>query len=343
MPRFRPQALLLLVAGVSLIGFVISGLQDELHDDVNSEHGSIGNTRNPRPALQMPATSTAPRTDTHRVDSPVPDRPPSDGNSEGDSAPQLISLKARTLSVALENQPLRWVLDEISRQSGMMFDTAPEISEHRVTDAFQNLPIERGLRRLLGSWDVFFFFGGDETEPRYAWVYPKGKGTGFRPIPPEQWASTRELEEAFNDSDPQVREQALRSLAERKGKSALDLLISALDDANDRVRNGALNAAADSNLEIPPETLIRLAGSDPSPAVRLSALAAISNYVDEPSANLDIMAIAINASTDTDPEVRTLAKNLIDRLAAKPMPPQLTSPRSMHAEQTPHHPAGGRR
>ncbi len=315
MPRFKPLVLLLIISSVGLTWFVNSGPQNRLRDRSNSPDGSTGNARALLPVPQTPHPSAAPKADTDRADSlGVVGGSLLREKTENNPATPLISLKAGLLSVALEDRSLRWVLDEISRQSGMMFDTAPEISEQRVTDAFQDLPIERGLRRLLGSWDLFLFYGGDETGPQHVWVYPKGKGVALRPIPPEVWASTRELEEAFNDADPQVRTQALQALVERKGKSALELLIPALDDPNDQIRSGALNAAANSNLEIAPETLIRLVQNDPSPSVRFLALAAFSNYVEAPPADLDIMGIAINASADTDREVRALAKNLIDRL-----------------------------
>lgn len=342
MPRFKPLVLLLIISSVSLAWFVISGPQNNLPDRGNLPDGSIGNARALLPVPQIPHPSAASKADTDSGDralqltgeqlrpSAAPkadaDRPDSLGvvggsllgeKTETNPATPLISLKAGLLSVALEDRPLRWVLDEISRQSGMMFETVPEISEQRVTDAFQDLPIERGLRHLLSSWDLFFFYGGDETGPQYVWVYPKGKGVELRPIPPEVWASTLDLEEAFNDTDPQVRTQALQALVERKGKAALELLLPALDDPNDQIRSGALNAAATSNLEIAPETLIGLVQNDPSPTVRFLALAAISSYMEAPPADLDIMGIAIDASADADPEIRTLAENLIDRLEAE--------------------------
>ncbi|MGH6820485.1 MAG: HEAT repeat domain-containing protein, partial [Methylocella sp.] len=95
------------------------------------------------------------------------------------------------------------------------------------------------------------------------------------------------------------------------------MLLQALDDPDDQVRSGALNAAASSNLEIAPETLIRLVQNDPVPGVRFLALATLSNYAEAPPADLDILGIAIHASADADPEIRTLAENLIDRLEAK--------------------------
>lgn len=318
MLRFKTLLLLIIITGACLTWFAISEPQNKLRDRGNSQEGSKGNARALLPAPQTFSTSATPKADIFRG---VDGRSLSGGKTGTNPATSFVSLKAGLLSVALEDRPLRWVLDEISRQSGMMFDTGPEINEQRVTDAFQDLPIERGLRRLLGPWDLFFFYGGNETGPQYVWVYPKGIGAGLRPIPPEMWASTQELEEAFNDTDPQVRTQALQALVERKGKSALELLLLALDDPDDQVRSGALNAAANSNLEIAPEKLVSLVQNDRSPNVRFLALAAISNYVEAPPAGLDIMQIANYASADTNPEIRSLAENLIDRLEAKtPVP-----------------------
>jgi hypothetical protein len=162
-----------------------------------------------------------------------------------------------------------------------------------------------------------FFYAGDQAGPQYIWVYPQGKGVGLRPVPPEVWASTQELEVAFNDIDPEVRSKALQSLVERKGKSALNLLNMALEDSDDQVRSRALTTANNSNLEIAHDTLLSLAQNDPSPHVRFLALSLISNYVEKPPANFDILGAANYALTDTDPEVRQLASNLIDLIDAK--------------------------
>lgn len=313
MRLFKP--LVFIASTISITWFVAGSMHDSSRDNGYSPSGAAGDERTLSPIPRETHRSSSPETNKgkpSRLD--VADGSMSSEKTQNSPAAPLITLKAGLLSVTIEDRPLRWVLDEISRQSGMMFETGPEISEQRVTDSFRDLPVERGLRRLLGPWDLFVYYGGDETLPQSVWVYPKGKGAALRPIPPDLWASTRELEEAFSDTDPQVRAQALQALAERKGNAVFGLLLPALDDPNDQIRSAALNAAASSNLEIAPETLSRLAQSDPAPNVRFLALAALSNYVDASPKDLDIMGIAINASADTDREVRALAKNLIDRL-----------------------------
>ena len=134
--------------------------------------------------------------------------------------------------------------------------------------------------------------------------------------PPRGLGEHSGVEEELTDTDPEVRARALESLVGRKGKAAFELVLTALEDPDDLVRSRALNTAVDSNLDIPPETLIRLVQSDPSPPVRFSALTAISSYADAPPTDLDIMEIAIYGSGDSDPEVRALALNIIDRLDA---------------------------
>ncbi|MGH8477039.1 MAG: hypothetical protein ACRER2_14925 [Methylococcales bacterium] len=81
-------------------------------------------------------------------------------------------------------------------------------------------------------------------------------------------------------------------------------------------------------MEIAPQTLIRLLQNDPAPGVRFQAFAALSNYVEAPRADLDLIGIAIHASADADPEIRTLAQNLIDRLEAKE-PVHASTPQSV--------------
>ncbi|MGH8477040.1 MAG: hypothetical protein ACRER2_14930 [Methylococcales bacterium] len=47
------------------------------------------------------------------------------------------------------------------------------------------------------------------------------------------WASTRDLEDELNNTDPELRKQALQAPVERKGESALETLLQALDDPDD--------------------------------------------------------------------------------------------------------------
>ena len=306
MRRITHLMVFLILSGMCLMWFVFSdpqiGFLDRKHSQVLSG----------APQITHQATTRTVAASRETVGLSL-----SNGKADTSQATSPVTVKAGLLSVMLDEQPLRWVLDEISRQTGILFETGPEINEQRVTDAFQDIPIERGLRRLLRSWDLFFFYEGEQVQPQTIWVYQQGKGVGLRPVPPEVWASTQELELAFNDIDPEIRSKALQALVERKGKSASSLLNMALEDSDDQVRLGALTAANNSSLEIAPDTLIRIVQNDPSPRVRFLALSLLSNNVENPPVNLDILGIANYALDDADPEIRQLASNLINLIEAK--------------------------
>jgi hypothetical protein len=247
-----------------------------------------------------------------------PVNPPSSPPKRTEQA-SSVTVKEGRLSVRLENRSLDWILEEISREAKVAIISGAGVGRRRVSVAFQDLPLDDGLRRILKDNDAFFFYGADgkaSVSLRAVWVYPKGRGAELQPVPPETWASTRELEGHLADPDPGVRARAIEALVEREGDGARDAVLEALKDQDVHVRTQALYQTVSEDVELPTDALADLVLRDPSPDVRFLALEALA---DRPEAR----TVAETALNDASPQVRQEAQEILRGLdaAARPRPP----------------------
>lgn len=221
------------------------------------------------------------------------------------ASPQ-VSFKEGRLSLDVKDRPLDWVLDQIADAAGLAVVIDAGLDGRRVTLRARDLAVDEALRLLLREHDVFYFHAGAGKGPSAlvaVWVYRQGAGQGLEPIPPEQWASTRELERKLRDADGEVRARALATLVERRPEGARKEILRALKDEDDRVRSRALYGALTSDLELAASTL-KAALLDPSPQVRFLALEAL---VGRPEA----AEAARHALNDPDPHVQEKAREIL--------------------------------
>jgi len=266
--------------------------------------------KNVAPAIERPATSN-----------PIPDA--------GQAAQQnsQISFSNGRLSANFKNLPLSRLADQISHKAGVAVLLQDGVGDQVVSASFQKLPVDEGLRQVLRTQDVFFFYGVDEKQPsalKAVWIYPKGRGRGLAPVPPDKWGSTGELAAMLADKDPQVRGHAIQTLVERKGGSAKGDVLKALHDGNAQVRATALYAALRSAMDLSPEELSGLALHDDSVDVRFLALQALSN-------SPGVRPIAEEAVHDPSEVVSNQALDILNRLDAQANPQQPSS--SANAQQ----------
>ena len=105
----------------------------------------------------------------------------SGGGPEGISPPSGVTLEKGLLSVSLQDRQLKGVLEEISRQGGIKIVMEKPV-ERKVTMEFKNLPLEKGLKKLLEGTDYYMVFSPDQTGSPYAVkevnIIPRSSGPG---------------------------------------------------------------------------------------------------------------------------------------------------------------------
>jgi hypothetical protein len=214
------------------------------------------------------------------------------------------------LSLNLHEQSLGAVLVEISRKSHVRIFSSPAIDSRIVTLELRDMPLERGMRELLKDGDVFFYSSAGEL--RSAWVYEKGAGAELVPVPPENWASTADIERQMNSGSTAERISAIETLVARNGPGSTDLVGRALLDANAEVRLRALDVALSAGVAVSRETLISLT-YDSSAAVRALALEAIAGGTALGSAyEAETDDLLRRMTGDVDAEVRGKAAEALE-------------------------------
>jgi len=105
------------------------------------------------------------------------------------STRDLIEVSRDLLTVRVESSPLQSVLDVIARASGVSIRVHATFGETVTTD-LRGLPVDEGLRRILGSRSAVFVYRGDlagthDPELVEVHVYP-GSALGSAAVPPVQ-------------------------------------------------------------------------------------------------------------------------------------------------------------
>lgn len=226
-----------------------------------------------------------------------------------------VSFERSLLSVDVAAERLGPILADIARRSATTIFSEPTIDSRVVTIKLREVPLEQGLRSLLGNCDVFAYSSAGQL--RTVWAYEHGAGSGLVPIPPESWASTAEFERKLNAGSPSERILAIETIVARNGPKALETVSRALADDNAEVRLRALDVALSAGVSIPPETLTMLT-SDSSPAVRALALEAIVNGTERGSTReAETLQLIHRMLADPDLEVRKRAQEMIDERGAR--------------------------
>ncbi|MBA2410163.1 MAG: hypothetical protein H0V62_10465 [Gammaproteobacteria bacterium] len=227
--------------------------------------------------------------------------------------------------------PLDKLLADISERSGIAMYS--EIAANQtVSIVFRGLSLENGLKRILEDQDIFFLYeaGQSERQPIALWVYPRGRGREMVPVPPENWASTVELEQALSSApSAAARMRAVEAVIERKGIESMDSVLYALNDINQQVRYSALSSSLNLGLPLPAGTLENLAQYDRSHFVRLLALKAIA---EAPGADEEARSMAKAALADPHPDVRAQARDVLVTLKQTERPQTLLKAMSQHLE-----------
>ncbi len=266
-------------------------------------------------------TEGSPSTKQDRIGVPNEQAAPEVSTKEGST----VTVRADRLRVRVQDRPLEWVLNEIVRQSTVVILNTETVAGQTVSMQLQEMPLDQALRQILKDHDTFFFYGAEEKgsgegkEPqatlKTVWIYPKGQGQHIAPVPPEQWASTKEMRQGLTDSDPGVRARTIELLVEREGERALNEVILALRDWDDQVRDRALHAALNSGVPLPAVLLEDMVQYDSSPIVRFLALGALATGPGD-SLILDpnVRTVAERALNDPSPQVKEQARQILEQV-----------------------------
>jgi len=277
------------------------------------------------PVSQQPLVTSQNTTPSEPSQLPSPQRSTAPENS-GEPKWGVTVVDGR-LSVRVQNRSLKRLLEEIADKSNVPIIVSTGVEDQRVSMQFENLPFDQGLQILFQALDTFFSFGvqGQASAAlRAVWVYPPGKGHRVVPVPPEAWASTAEMSEQLSDPEPEKRAPAVEVLIERQGKRALETVLQALEDGDEKVRYRTLYKAVNSGLTLSNALLEHLLVSDPSPVVRFLALDAIANVSGAQPESL--RAIAELALHDPHVAIQSQAQEILDTLEAANRPAETTEP-----------------
>lgn len=226
----------------------------------------------------------------------------------------VVKVDRERLTVRLQGIPLHAALKAIERESGVALALLAPLREE-ITIAFDDLPLEQGLRRLLGNRNYILFYAaagpGQPAALRQVKVLPRGREGVRAGDHREQPRVMPSWQAGLGDPDPEKRMEAVMALAagEEPGKS-LDLLIEVLkQDKNNDVREAALHAL-ESLDPIPLEPLLAVALQDKSPSIRMQALALLGERgAGDPRVKA---ALQRAATSDPDREVMELASSLLE-------------------------------
>jgi hypothetical protein len=295
---------------------------------VPTRPGSTPEASPPSPRAAAPAPTTPPRP------GPVPEAtaPPAGGPAEG---PLVVRVSRDLLTVRASGVPLRQVLAAISRQAGVRI-LMDQPGEEPVTVALSGVPLDEGLRRLIGPRDFAFVYSG-ASPPRLAEIRvysragtdgaARSSGDVWPPGASEPGAAARQrtiialqsqgagavesLAQMLQDDESEaVREAAARALARTRTEIAIPPLARALrEDARQQVRVAAAEALGALGSERAVPALVG-ALRDGEPAVRVTAVEALGAI----GGRQAVVALLEAAAGDRDPQVRQAAAEAVRRL-----------------------------
>jgi hypothetical protein len=211
-----------------------------------------------------------------------------------------IELRRNLLSVRLHNIPWETVLNEIQHQTGIMIQVEGRIAG-TLTQEFQDLPLEKGLRTLFRDTNLAFFYAAGTIEDTSAatltrvWLFPKQgmtaeEGRGHRSTPglsaeqPDDRGAPNEMSETTPPEDEATPEGEL--VAEHDQERSLEALDGPTPYGN--------------------ELTVEQLGSQSDQGIQATALELI-----EPRDPQDATTVLVSALTSEEPAARLQALDLL--------------------------------
>jgi hypothetical protein len=206
----------------------------------------------------------------------------------------LIDVRNDRLTLALHGVPWAVVLTELEQQAGVTFRVEGPL-DRTVTETFEALPLEQGLRRLLRHANFIFLYAGgphgQESGSRLVqvWIVPRDNGNPgqadstpprHQVLQPADRARQSSLASVINGGTTaeqmEKRERESEVLATSQDRRDREVLIRALQDPDADVREGAVSDLGDIKDAAAVEHLRRALVEDVSANVRGSAAEALA-------------------------------------------------------------------
>lgn len=188
----------------------------------------------------------------------------------------VLSVKAGLLSATINDAPLRQVLDALARQVPLEVYYSDNVAEQKITDTFERLPLEEGIRRVLKDTSHVLSYleavpaedgraAVRKMEIRIATSDTGSVSSAQQAVAPQgDEARARLLEElihkALHGAKPKDRVAALEALKEEfQEGEILPTFVEALKDKDVTVRGLALDLIATAKEPVPMNTVAEIA------------------------------------------------------------------------------------
>jgi HEAT repeats len=178
----------------------------------------------------------------------------------------LIDVRHDHLTLALQGVPWAVVFTELERQAGVTFRVEGPL-EGTVTEAFDALPLEQGLRRLLRHANFLFLYAGA----------PHGQASGSRLV--QVWIVPRDNGRAAQADITPPRHQVIQPAARAGQGSQASVVAGGTTAEQMETDEHGPEVLATAQAPRDPETLIRSL-QDPDADVRESAVSDLANVKD---------------------------------------------------------------
>jgi hypothetical protein len=238
--------------------------------------------------------------------------------AQGSSGRLIVEVKGDRLSVALDQAPLSQTLQAIAARAGFRVVTSWALDE-RLSLAFAHLPLDAGLKRLLGRHSAVFVYQptGVLEEIR---VYPDVASQFARsepldsdpdPVPIASREKILQRPPDLGDPDPSQRLAAAAHVKAGDSRKAIAVLLDLLaPEMEPGIREKALGTLKFFDA-VPVDPIAEIAMFDPRRSLSLEALEVLGRQIDNPTAQNALRRVAELA---IDAKVREEARALLGSL-----------------------------
>jgi HEAT repeats len=222
------------------------------------------------------------------------------------------------LSVDIENVSLETLLREIAAKANLTLMLSGRLEE-RVTIAFNALPLDKALQRLLRSHNFALEYAQDgmvgkreSARPGMLWIY-SGTATDAPADAPHTASLSEEpqpspVEVVAASPEPAARGAAVEALADKRDAASVPALRLALRDRDQQVREAAIAALVEIGGDQAANALADVL-TDNEPWLREVAVTALGEIGGDSAVRLLQRALS-----DSDESVKDLAAAMLEQL-----------------------------